>query len=344
MRMVFIWGVAAQGRVVCKLLESIGGHEVIGFIDKNPLLIGTIVLGRNVYSPEHIALLDSDVLVLIASRFFHEIRLTLLYSNHKNYCDAGKYIMFSKYARYFPLCMEHVWDSVRSNSSSHEDGREDVIIEAVFNAVGINAPKYIDIGAFHPILSSNTYLFYTKGSSGVAVDPLTTHKEAWAMTRPRDVFLNIALSDTSSENALFYNTGHTYMHSKTDADYFADLRGGESLPQYVRQDVFNNIAQKDVQLVDIDTDGLDMQVLLSINFELFPDILVICIEQTNEECFDYMGACGFDLFCANYLNSIFIRKSITQRVFADKLCHEIFSWHRIWRLLACVVPDYYLPL
>ena len=48
---------------------------------------------------------------------------------------------------------------------------EDLIIEFVFNGIGINKINYLDIGAHHPIEINNTYLFYLKGSYGVLIEP-----------------------------------------------------------------------------------------------------------------------------------------------------------------------------
>ena len=49
---------------------------------------------------------------------------------------------------------------------------------------------YVDIGAYHPKLFSNTYLFYKKGWRGICVDPNPKMGEIFAKARPRDVFLN----------------------------------------------------------------------------------------------------------------------------------------------------------
>ena len=42
---------------------------------------------------------------------------------------------------------------------------------------------YVDVGAYHPKLFSNTYLFYKKGWRGICVDPNPKMKELYRMAK-----------------------------------------------------------------------------------------------------------------------------------------------------------------
>ncbi len=48
---------------------------------------------------------------------------------------------------------------------------EDYILQKIFS--NLKNGYYIDIGSHHPILHSNTFLFYLNGWRGVCVDPYT---------------------------------------------------------------------------------------------------------------------------------------------------------------------------
>ena len=52
----------------------------------------------------------------------------------------------------------------------------------------------VDVGCLWPVQHSNTYMFYSRGGSGVCIDPNTTVRSAYEETRPRDQFFNCGVS------------------------------------------------------------------------------------------------------------------------------------------------------
>lgn len=58
---------------------------------------------------------------------------------------------------------------------------------------------YVDVGANDPVIDSVTNLFYVNGWSGINVEPLRKHFKMLVESRPRDINLNVALSDTEGE-------------------------------------------------------------------------------------------------------------------------------------------------
>ena len=54
---------------------------------------------------------------------------------------------------------------------------------------------YLDVGCNHPISTSNTYLFYVMGWHGVCVDANLQFETEFKSIRPRDTFVNAAVSD-----------------------------------------------------------------------------------------------------------------------------------------------------
>src|SRR4051794_18414209 len=48
---------------------------------------------------------------------------------------------------------------------------EDLVVDSLFGALKVAKPTYLDIGAYEPIRSNNTYLFYRQGGRGVLVEP-----------------------------------------------------------------------------------------------------------------------------------------------------------------------------
>jgi len=76
---------------------------------------------------------------------------------------------------------------------------EDLVIQRLFDTVifkdRTRTGFYLDIGAFHPIIHSNTYFFYLKGWRGVNVEPNPQYISEFAQLRPEDVTINAGLSD-----------------------------------------------------------------------------------------------------------------------------------------------------
>jgi FkbM family methyltransferase len=56
---------------------------------------------------------------------------------------------------------------------------------------------YVDIGAFHPMCYSNTCAFYKRGWRGINIDARPGGMELFNRLRPRDVNLELAISDES---------------------------------------------------------------------------------------------------------------------------------------------------
>ena len=103
-------------------------------------------------------------------------------------------------------------ESTRFLNLSYSLYGEDLIIRSKLKKKFFSGAKgiYIDIGAFHPFLASNTYLFYGAGWSGVCIDPNPIFSNAFAQMRPRDTFKNIAV--LNEEKNLYFaehlqNTG-----------------------------------------------------------------------------------------------------------------------------------------
>ncbi len=53
--------------------------------------------------------------------------------------------------------------------NSYSQAGEDRILWFLFKSLGIDRPRYVDVGANLPDVSSNPYLFYRNGSRGVCV-------------------------------------------------------------------------------------------------------------------------------------------------------------------------------
>ncbi len=78
---------------------------------------------------------------------------------------------------------------------SYAQNQEDILIDRLFRnqAIGV----YVDIGANHPILDSNTFFFYRRGWRGYNFEPLRHLHQLFLEQRPEDFNIAVAVSDVA---------------------------------------------------------------------------------------------------------------------------------------------------
>ena len=70
----------------------------------------------------------------------------------------------------------------RSVISSYSQFGEDAVLQHLLKK---STGTFVDIGAYHPVLYSNTYAFYRRGWSGIVIDPNPRFKKLYRLFRPR---------------------------------------------------------------------------------------------------------------------------------------------------------------
>lgn len=202
---------------------------------------------------------------------------------------------------------------------------EDLIIDFIFRCLKISKPTYLDIGAHHPTLLSNTYLFYSQGGRGVLVeaDPLL-HKTI-ARVRKKDKCLNLGVGIDARDSAKFYvmtaRTLNTF--SKEEAERYASY-GAQKIEQILDIPLVpvNQILRENFgtppNLLSIDVEGLDFEILKTYDFDHYaPEIICVetitytedASEQKLPEIKELVSSKGYFLYADTYINSIFVRKS-----------------------------------
>jgi len=87
---------------------------------------------------------------------------------------------------------------------SYAQNFEDVILWRALKRV--KNGFYIDVGAYDPTQDSVTKFFYDNGWSGINIDPVTPYYNKFQLERPRDINLNLLISDKEGETAFFENS------------------------------------------------------------------------------------------------------------------------------------------
>ncbi|MGH1344991.1 MAG: FkbM family methyltransferase [Nannocystales bacterium] len=161
---------------------------------------------------------------------------------------------------------------------------EDLMLMQALSMLGVTKPRYLDIGAFHPTIGSNTYLAYLSGGQGVLVEPNPPMAKMLSEVRPRDVVVNAGVGVGEAESAPYYlirDRPQLNTFSKEQVDrYLAQGRALENTIDMKLVLVDALIEQhftKGLDLLSIDVEGLDLEILTSMS-EGGVRPTVICVE------------------------------------------------------------------
>lgn len=197
---------------------------------------------------------------------------------------------------------------------------EDLIIESLLPQK--KDGFYVDIGANHPIKFNNTFLFHNKGWSGINIEPNPSRAWLLSLLRRNDINLSIGIGSQKS-NMDFYvfkvNTLSTF--DKKSSDEYQRmghrLKKVINIPILPLKDVLNEYCEtsKEIDIMSIDTEGLDMEVLKSNDWKKFrPHFIILETLEYREgntgkklnNVYDkYMSEIGYDKIADTHINTIY---------------------------------------
>ena len=214
---------------------------------------------------------------------------------------------------------------------SYAQSGEDLIVDFIFRAMRVTRPSYLDIGAHHPTHFSNTYFFYATGSSGVTVEPDPTLHAQLRNKRPNDVHLNVGVGEGSSPSLPFYvmSTKTLNSFSKEEAERY-QATGMHKIEEVLEVPVVSitevldlHFHDKSPDFISVDVEGLDFQIIRSIDFSRYRPS-VVCVETLTfsesreetkvSEIIDYMCGQGYFVYADTYINSIFVDRARWARI------------------------------
>lgn len=207
--------------------------------------------------------------------------------------------------RWIPSCPRNLSQWQHARVSYSWDG-EDLMAESLLRRLGRKAADvfYVDVGCWHPINHSNTFLFYNQGASGIAVDPAPSVIRDFVDIRPRDVVIQAAVSESrgtgdyccyewTETNSLKSSNGtqeNEFGHAPQKTIKVRTVRLSDIL-------VENNVAG-DFDLLDIDCEGHDLKVLRSNDWDRFrPRVILVEAHgsERQKETTEYLEELGYQL-------------------------------------------------
>lgn len=201
---------------------------------------------------------------------------------------------------------------------SYSQEGEDMILRRIFESK--DTGFYIDIGAHHPKRFSNTYYFYKKGWSGINIDAMPNSMKAFNKYRPRDINIEAAI-DYEIGKLTYYEFNEPALNGFSEAlsilrDDLKDYRivNSYSVVTKTLNEVLDSVCNelpKQIDFITIDVEGLDFNVLKSIDLYRYkPNLILIEMLSTslddiiNNEVSSYVRNFGYRLYAKSF-NTIF---------------------------------------
>jgi len=205
-------------------------------------------------------------------------------------------------------------ESSKSNQIRFSAGAAQDIIAYLFFK-GKNDGFYIDIGAYDGFNGSTTYWAEQIGWKGICVEPHKATFEQMQKFRKNSTLYNCALSNKSQSNAEFIvfpniatrnglanSLGETRIE---DANKYSCMEKSFCSTKTFG-DIMNDFPDINyVDFISIDTEGHEMQVLESIDFDKFSFGLMTVETQDGSDVVKFVESKGYKKFIVSYSDVIF---------------------------------------
>jgi len=205
---------------------------------------------------------------------------------------------------------------------SYSQCGEDMIVEFVLNSLKISNPSYLDIGAHHPTILNNTYLFYQKGSTGVCIEPDPDLYKGLKKKRKNDICLNVGVGATSQEKADFFIMSSSRLNTFSKKEALRYESYGEKkivrviqTPLLSLNDIVRRYFGGSLDFVSIDVEGMEWEILRTFDFTNFRPT-IFCVETLTytednsekkvDEIAELMHENLYISYADTYINTIFV--------------------------------------
>jgi FkbM family methyltransferase len=205
---------------------------------------------------------------------------------------------------------------------SYSQEGEDVILHSLFH--GQEEGCYVDVGAHHPRRFSNTFLFYRMGWRGINIEPDPGNAARFVRRRKRDVNLQLGIGPEKGFMEYFQfdeaalNTFDRALAEERSRSGTCRLLGTIKVPVRPLVEVLEaHLMGRKIDFMDIDTEGMDLQVLKSNDWDRYRPAVVL-VEMTrrttanlpHSEITGFLAARGYLLVARTPRTGIFTEKSI----------------------------------
>ena len=182
---------------------------------------------------------------------------------------------------------------------------------------------YIDVGCFHPIRLSNTMFLHLKGWKGMNIDLSKKSIDLFKIARPKDINLNFGVGSKNEILDYFYNK-KVFANNTFNIDFAksflkkSEIKKDKIEVKTLKFIMENYSTEKEIDLLDIDVEGFDLNVLKGMDFEKYTiDLIMIEVHHYDDktkkianEILNFLTKKNFKLVFGIYPGNCIFKKSI----------------------------------
>lgn len=219
------------------------------------------------------------------------------------------------------------------NRVYYAQNREDLILRAFFP--DIKKGFYVDVGGYDPEFESVTKYFYQKGWRGINIEPQPERLQKFTEKRPRDINLNIGISDKQSTLTLrsYSNQGLSTFSDTIKEGYIKDSNKATDHYKDIRvkvmtlEKVFDENKVDHIHFLKVDVEGLEDEVLNGNNWNKYrPE--VICIEANHivNDWHKLLKDSNYELVFFDGLNEYYADKNTIRKKIFSYVDLVVLEW------------------
>jgi FkbM family methyltransferase len=171
---------------------------------------------------------------------------------------------------------------------------------------------FVDVGAYHPTLHSNTYFFYLQEWRGINIEARPGSKKLFDEVRPGDVNLETGISAERGEITYYMIAEDSTMNSFSrtfleSIDMMGQVKREVQVPVMPLAEVLERYVPKGqtIDFMNVDTEGHDSIVLNSNDWQRFrPKFIVVEdneVDQRKSEIIRSMESRGYEVCAQNVI-------------------------------------------
>lgn len=166
----------------------------------------------------------------------------------------------------------------RGSFMSYSQFGEDALARSFLRA---SRGTYVDVGAYHPVLYSNTYAFYRRGWSGLVIEPDASKRALFSIMRSRDRFVASGIGTEAASAPYYgYEDGAYNTFDPVRVEELARTKGMHpssttALPIEPLGTLLKTHGISSIDLLSIDVEGMDLMVLESHDWSIRPKLIIV---------------------------------------------------------------------
>jgi FkbM family methyltransferase len=211
------------------------------------------------------------------------------------------------------MFLKEIFKIYSRNRRSYARAGDDCLLNRMFRKKK-GKGFYVDVGAYHPTDGSNTYFFYKRGWRGITIEPNRRNRFLFKICRPKDTHITCGVSNQEGEYDyyMFSKPGLNTIDSSVAKKKNSYLIQKTKIPVLTLSYIFEKNSVSNIDLLSVDTEGNDLNVLESNDWNKWKPRVIIVEDKTfdlecpeNSDIYKFLSNKGYRLSSTILDNLVF---------------------------------------